>query len=122
MLQRRRVCWQLPVAEASSPLIDFRQFVVLCACGPQTREMTRMILFLTSLALIACVSVVASGPNTPLDESEDAITFEAADLSDAHPPELENEVNRMESLLHWAIGEVLSACAKRLTGMTACKP
>jgi hypothetical protein len=34
----------------------------------------------------------------------EAIMFEAADLSEAHSPEQEEETRSMESLLHWAIG------------------
>lgn len=54
--------------------------------------------------LLVALLALASSTFARIDEDE-AVMFEAADLSEAHPPELAEELRGMESLLHWAIGE-----------------
>ena len=53
----------------------------------------------------AAVSAGATAPATNTGDlgGDGAITYEAADLSEAHAPGLEEEMRSMESLLHWAI-------------------
>ena len=58
------------------------------------------------LNVMVCFTMVSLLPLGTAIASQDAepVTFEAADLSEAHAPDLEEEMKSMESLLHWAIG------------------
>ena len=60
------------------------------------------------MLLIVCLLSAVLGRSRA--EDQEAVTFEAADLSEAHAPDLEDEMKSMESLLHWAIGEPCHAC------------
>ena len=54
------------------------------------------------ILIIGCCLLLGSSAVHPQDA--EPVTFEAADLSEAHTPDLEEEMKSMESLLHWAIG------------------
>ena len=62
------------------------------------------------IVLLASTAAGVSAAGAPVPASmtadlggDGAITYEAADLSEAHAPGLEEEMRSMESLLHWAI-------------------
>lgn len=65
-------------------------------------------LSLLVIVLLGCTAAAGSGAAAAAAEKtgdlgDGAITYEAADLSEAHAPGLEEEMRSMESLLHWAI-------------------